>query len=273
MGGLILLGGGQVRRFVPGQGVFHLEHEQPLLHPAAEVDHRVFAFLRGLHGVVQGIAQQGAQVGVGEQQPGGKGHLEDPPQPPPLHLLGLGGEDHVGCLVVAKAPLGGQGRGADQLVQIGLRPPALPLGQKALEGGDVVAQVVAKGAQLLVLPLLRGRICARTCALLWVIPPTVYQQLMEASAPLANFTSQLLLKEITPDDVNMIKTPVDFENLNKLAVAYSDGVIQNSETVNTNVTDYARSLNIPVLDYQQPDKLADACDAFYDRILAGTENK
>ena len=88
-----------------------------------------------------------------------------------------------------------------------------------------------------------------------------------------NFTSQLLLKEITPDDVNMIKTPVDFENLNKLAVAYSDGVIQNSETVNTNVTDYARSLNIPVLDYQQPDKLADACDAFYDRILAGTENK
>ena len=88
-----------------------------------------------------------------------------------------------------------------------------------------------------------------------------------------NFTSQLLLKEITPDDVNMIKTPVDFENLNKLAVAYSDGVIQNSETVTTNVTDYARSLNIPVLDYQQPDKLADACDAFYDRILAGTENK
>lgn len=88
-----------------------------------------------------------------------------------------------------------------------------------------------------------------------------------------NFTSQLLLKEITPDDVNMIKTPVDSENLNKLAVAYSDGVIQNSETVNTNVTDYARSLNIPVLDYQQPDKLADACDAFYDRILAGTENK
>lgn len=88
-----------------------------------------------------------------------------------------------------------------------------------------------------------------------------------------NFTSQLLLKEITPDDVNMIKTPVDFENLNKLAVAYSDGVIQNSETVNTNVTDYARSLNIPVLDYQQPDKLADACDAFYDQILAGTENK
>ena len=88
-----------------------------------------------------------------------------------------------------------------------------------------------------------------------------------------NFPSQLLLKEITPDDVNMIKTPVDFENLNKLAVAYSDGVIQNSETVNTNVTDYARSLNIPVLDYQQPDKLADACDAFYDRILAGTENK
>ena len=29
-------------------------------------------------------------------------------------------------------------------------------------------------------------------SLLWVIPPTVYQQLMERSAPLANFTNQLL---------------------------------------------------------------------------------
>ena len=87
------------------------------------------------------------------------------------------------------------------------------------------------------------------------------------------FAKQLLLKEITPKDVKMIKTPVDFENLNKLAVTYSDGVIQNSETVNQNVIDYARSLHIPVLDYQQPDKLADACDAFYNEVLAAAENK
>ncbi len=87
------------------------------------------------------------------------------------------------------------------------------------------------------------------------------------------FARQLLLKEITPKDVKMIKTPVDFENLNKLAVTYSDGVIQNSETVNQNVIDYARSLHIPVLDYQQPDKLADACDAFYNEVLAAAENK
>ena len=88
------------------------------------------------------------------------------------------------------------------------------------------------------------------------------------SALAPNFTKQLLLKEITSKDVKMIHSPVDFENLNKLAVTYSDGVVQNSETVNQNVMDYARSLNIPVLDYQQADAFADACNAFYDDVLA-----
>lgn len=82
----------------------------------------------------------------------------------------------------------------------------------------------------------------------------------------ANFTQQLLLKGVTPEDVNMIKTPVNYDELCKLAVAYSDGVIQNSENVNPQVMDYARSLNIPVLDYQAGDAYADACDAFYDQV-------
>lgn len=56
-----------------------------------------------------------------------------------------------------------------------------------------------------------------------------------------------------------------------LAVAYSDGVIQNDETVNQNVIDYAHSLNIPVLEYASGDAYADACDAFYDKVFDGAE--
>ena len=84
----------------------------------------------------------------------------------------------------------------------------------------------------------------------------------------SNFTNQLLLKDITSEDVNMIQTPVNYDELCKLAIAYSDGVIQNSENVNPGVMEYARSLNIPVLDHQSQETYADACDAFYDKVWA-----
>lgn len=88
-----------------------------------------------------------------------------------------------------------------------------------------------------------------------------------------NFTSQLILKGITPEDINMIKTPVNYEELCKLAVTYSDGVIQNSPTVNQKIMDYAHELHVPVLDYQPADTFADACDAFYDQVWENAENK
>ena len=86
-----------------------------------------------------------------------------------------------------------------------------------------------------------------------------------------NFAEQALFKEVTPEDLSMLKSPASYEDLCKLAVAYSDGVIQNDETVNQNVIDYAHSLNIPVLEYASGDAYADACDAFYDKVFDGAE--
>lgn len=86
-----------------------------------------------------------------------------------------------------------------------------------------------------------------------------------------NFPEQLLFKEITSEDVSMMTSPVNYEELCKLAVAYSDGVIQNDKTVNKNVLDYARSLNVPVLEYSSADTYADACDAFYDKVFDAAE--
>ena len=90
----------------------------------------------------------------------------------------------------------------------------------------------------------------------------------------SEFANQVLFREITPAAISMINYPADLENLNKLAVTYSDGIIQNSETVNQNVLDYARNLHIPVVGYQQQaDSFADACNALYDEVLASAENK
>ena len=81
-----------------------------------------------------------------------------------------------------------------------------------------------------------------------------------------DFASKLLLKGICKKDVADLKEPVDYTALCKLAVDYSDGVIQQSEHVNEEVIAYARQIRKPVLGYQSPEIFADACNDFYDQV-------
>lgn len=82
-----------------------------------------------------------------------------------------------------------------------------------------------------------------------------------------DLVEKLMLKGIERSDVdNIIKTPANYEELCKLAIAYSDGVIQNSEKVNENVMKFARESGIPVLDYQSPETYVDAFNNFYDEV-------
>ena len=81
-----------------------------------------------------------------------------------------------------------------------------------------------------------------------------------------DFASKLLLKGIRKKDVADLKEPVDYTALCKLAVDYSDGVIQQSEHVNEEVIAYARQIGKPVLGYQSPEIFADACNDFYDQV-------
>ena len=81
-----------------------------------------------------------------------------------------------------------------------------------------------------------------------------------------DFANKLLLKGISKKDVADLKEPVDYTALCKLAVDYSDGVIQQSEHVNEEVLAYARQIGKPVLGYQSPELFADACTDFYDQV-------
>ena len=86
-----------------------------------------------------------------------------------------------------------------------------------------------------------------------------------------DFANKLLLKGISKKDVADLKEPVDYTALCKLAVDYSDGVIQQSEHVNEEVIAYARQIGKPVLGYQSPEIFADACNDFYDQVWGGAE--
>lgn len=82
-----------------------------------------------------------------------------------------------------------------------------------------------------------------------------------------NFQSNLMLDGITTKDLAAIKKQADYVSLAKLAMDFSDGVIQGSTEINPELTDYAQKNNIPFLSYQTPENYVDAYNEFYNQIL------
>lgn len=77
---------------------------------------------------------------------------------------------------------------------------------------------------------------------------------------------KLVYDSIAESDVNVVSDPT-YENLSKLAINFSDGVIFGSEKINQTVADYAKSTGKPVLEYQSPETYMDAFNEFYDKFL------
>ena len=86
-----------------------------------------------------------------------------------------------------------------------------------------------------------------------------------------DFVSKAVVKGVTKKDLAGLKSPLDYVELNKLAIDYSDGVVQQSEHVNPAVLEYARNCGKPFLEYAG-DNYADACNKFYDQV-AGAESE
>lgn len=76
---------------------------------------------------------------------------------------------------------------------------------------------------------------------------------------------------INPEDIETISDP-NYENLLKLALNYSDGVIFGSQSVNEEAKTYALKLDLPVLDYHPEETYIDAYSEFYDKILSEVVN-
>ena len=65
------------------------------------------------------------------------------------------------------------------------------------------------------------------------------------------------------ENLESINEPIH-ENLQKIAIENSDAIIIGSEDLNTDLVEYAKSLNKPVLDYHPEDDFADAYLEFYE---------
>lgn len=98
---------------------------------------------------------------------------------------------------------------------------------------------------------------------------SVYADELQKNLP-EDFASQLMLKGVTAADVAGLSGRSTYVDLMKLALAYSDGVIQNSPEVNPEVMAFARERGLPVLDYQGAEGYAHAFNEFYDLVGEST---
>jgi starch synthase len=80
-----------------------------------------------------------------------------------------------------------------------------------------------------------------------------------------NFKRCLEFRDATEELLKPYKDQFDFDELAKLAIDYSDGIVEQVEGVNQALIGYASEKNIPVLTYSQ-DNLGEKVEAFYDMI-------
>jgi starch synthase len=84
-----------------------------------------------------------------------------------------------------------------------------------------------------------------------------------------DFAKKVKIEGITQNDIKLLKGKSDFESLSRLAIDFSDGVIQGSPSIHSSVKEYAQQKEgVPFLEYQNEGNYIDIFNEFYDQILA-----
>ncbi|MCF2604366.1 glycogen/starch synthase [Parabacteroides distasonis] len=91
----------------------------------------------------------------------------------------------------------------------------------------------------------------------------------EFKQPLSKgFAAKLRADGAKAKDVELLKKDTSFVALNKVAIDFADGVIQGSEQINPELSEYiASKTDKPFLPYPSPETYMDEINKFYDLIL------
>ncbi len=82
-----------------------------------------------------------------------------------------------------------------------------------------------------------------------------------------DFPRKMKYEGIEDSDIEIIKDS-SFENIARLALLYSDGVIKGSKNIQPEIEKQIENLDIPVLDYQPAEEYIETYSVFYDEILS-----
>lgn len=77
--------------------------------------------------------------------------------------------------------------------------------------------------------------------------------------------NKVLLDGMVPDDVSLLDKP-DYLNLSKLAINYSDAVIQATKNINPELEKYVAETGKPFLNYHPKETYIDAYNDFYEKV-------
>ncbi len=81
------------------------------------------------------------------------------------------------------------------------------------------------------------------------------------------FFDKLIMDGVSREDIENIGSP-DFLGVSKLALNYSDAVVQGSEKVDETIMSYAKELQLPIMDYVGLEEgYVEAYDRFYDSLF------
>lgn len=80
-----------------------------------------------------------------------------------------------------------------------------------------------------------------------------------------NFKKCLEFRDVKSNLLKKYNDNFDFEELGKLAIDYSDGIIEADRDLNESLLEYTRQNNVPLLKYPGDD-FADSYEEFYDQI-------
>lgn len=86
-----------------------------------------------------------------------------------------------------------------------------------------------------------------------------------------NFKKCIEFRDAKAELLKGYKDNFDFEELGKLAIDYSDGVVQADKEVNKSLVNYVKSKGIPFLPYKED--FAEAYEAFYDQTCPTDDDK
>ncbi len=80
-----------------------------------------------------------------------------------------------------------------------------------------------------------------------------------------NFKKCLEFRDVTEESLKKYNDNFDFDELSKLAIDYSDGIIEGSQGVNPSLIDYINKNGKPLLQYNEED-FADRYNLFYNTV-------
>jgi len=81
-----------------------------------------------------------------------------------------------------------------------------------------------------------------------------------------NFRNKLRLNKISDEDTELVDDP-SYLNISKMAIQYSDAIIQGSPKINPELSEYIQSSGKLVLEYQPEHTYIDAYNDLYDKML------